>query len=1448
MKKLVRPLISLGIVLFGSVASLVLAQVISSKNYKYNNVPVYYYANYQFADDWSAILDWFTKANAKYSVGINIPASDFAELYKHFKNTFPHLTKDYSVVYEKCLLLSEKMSRGYTDEELEAFMWNSCYKSLLQAINKINSSYTVNPSGTANPGWWMAPLTVTFDARGSSDPSQETIPEKNFYRYYRDEKWVDTPIGEKQVLNYTFNEAGKFIVHLVVRSSNVNAWILDWDQNLTINVTPKAADIVVYANTRRMVSTSPLKIWISEWEKWVVFDWSLTVPRWWRKILRHRWTITNSSASFSYDSKYIDGAPSHINVPLKWNWTFKVTLETQDNENNKVSETFDLFMSDPVTIIRQTPENWTTSTTFNFDGSASYSITSRLNTYVWELFDWNWDLDNWNKIMMSQGKEMKVNENKRLKPWNYLVRLTVTDMAWNQNVETKNLNVESTTPLPQFTVTPTSKRTNPSEFTLDASSTLDVDVDNGVDSLEYEWSFYPSNNDVEILSTENNNQRVVVRFNERWKHTVTLTATDEYWKSASTSKDIEVNSTLRPELTLIPWPITWGKTITGVSTVNRESSEIYSYERDFWDGTSTIESESATQTQHIYGQRWIYSVRLTVTDKYGDSNTVMDKAFIWEVDHPIAAYKIINGEWFEIQSSGSCVVKDKLWVSHAESGYVVDRNSKVTINPSISVNTKWTSNWLQYAFLKKSIMWDEQTTISNQFTTSFNETWCHYIDFTVNDSNVWKQDQARIRFNVRNAMPTIKNVTISTPQSSENYNTIWFSDTNNSDNSPFDCSWTSNVTLKVTAVDPYDSDWNISRLRFYYYNTDDPSRILEYKDTWAEVPYVYFIIPKIAWEYKFGVMVYDNDGWMVDSDDYLASNPSLYIPSLCENSDVPVVTLKVNRNNIQIWDEVTYTITSKVLTENDDFKTDRTFYYDFNWDGEWDLFTKKDTATYTFTEAYEDGITPRAGVEYRWKLWQTVGATIFVKNGIKPIFLYNSIWNKVIFRDLSVWIMQKREICFEKSECEAWNTTFKKTSISAVSPELLTGWTSTSITDKDYFVWEYDDYWTHNVSIYFKNKYWIEVEKNYEVKTSSNTTNWRIAPWINMITIPETTLTNSAPEIFLQKDMDNTVIMYINNESWEDCFVDVDIATDKDFNGKSEDDRNIECNKVVKVRYEPDYDSTIWRVYFKQNGELKYKDFYVTFEWVLVWLDDEKTEIYRDITKLLNWIESTLSVENKNLTILLDKLRKNLNNKPEVSSLVNTINEEINKWWIKMDSKQKDLLDSILARLSNEDTVVSVWLNEYEKNKKEILALRKSSKNEKLFKEFEEKYDDYDQQDKADALEKIWENVIKEGKNNGWSESDFNKFFCDIFDYYAVSQYSTLYNDKCWSTTSSITDNSDKPVTSSTQKSEKSGFPLRLKIILIVLVWWLLVMWWIIVFFSIKAKLNSSSENDEDEW
>jgi hypothetical protein len=59
-------------------------------------------------------------------------------------------------------------------------------------------------------------------------------------------------------------------------------------------------------------------------------------------------------------------------------------------------------------------------------------------------------------------------------------------------------------------------------------------------------------------------------------------------------------------------------------------------------------------------------------------------------------------------------------------------------------------------------------------------------------------------------------------------------------------------------------------------------------------------------------------------------------------------------------------------------------------------------------------------------------------------------------------------------------------------------------------------------------------------------------------------------------------------------------------------------------------------------------------------LDEEKKEIYDNITQLFNGIED-ISLENTNLKRSLDRLRKNLTNRSEVTSLVMTINDQINE-------------------------------------------------------------------------------------------------------------------------------------------------------------------------------------------
>ena len=1396
-----------------------------------NDVPDYYYADYRFADSWENIWDTFKEIQSRYDLGKEVDQSLFIKLNNYFNNSFPYLTKDFDTVYQKCSILASELSQRYSYSDLKALLWTSCYKSLSDTAGKITSLYTVQANATANPAAWTAPLTVTFDARWSIDPSSETIPKDNFFRYYRDENGVDTPMWKWNVINYEFKEAWNFIVHLVVRSSNVDKWILDGSRDITVNVSPKAANIVVYANTRRMQQNSPLKIWTTEGQKWIVFDGSATMPKWWRKIESHRWIITNSAIWFS-KSESGNGSPSYINVPLNGNWEYKVTLSTTDNEKNTVSETFSLIISDPVTVIKQSPAKWTTSSLYTFDGGASYSITNKLDTYVREIFN-----EEWNKIKTEQGKTMS---HRFTIPWNYLIRLTVTDLLWQRNIDIKEILVESTTPTPQFTTTPTKRWTKPSEFTLDASNSSDVDILNWADSLEYEWSF--STNKYKIVSTENNNEKIVVQFDEKWKHTVMLTVTDQYWKSATISKTIEVLSVLRPEIEPNPWAISWGRSLNFNSKINEP---VDSYSWDFWD-KKTLSNKDALSVDHIYAQKWVYEVKLSV-DSYDldDSNTVTERVFIWEVDYPIAAYKVRDSQWFLLQASESCKIE---WAEWYEPAYEIDRYAKVTIDPSISVNTQWKSIWLESAYERE--WWTKSDKKLFSFTNAFKEVWCKYIDLAIYDSNSWKQDKTRIWFNVKNASPVVKNVTLSFPQYSENSNavwSIWFWSSNTK--STFDCSWTNNLTVRVSAVNASDPDGTISRLRFYYYNVDDPDRILEYKDSFVTSPYAYFVIPRVTWEYKFWVMVYDNDWWMTDSDEYLWSSPSVYFPAVCDWSDIPTVTLKLSSTSVEVWDTVTYSIVSKIDSGNEDFETSRTFYYDFTWDGVRDLVTKKSSATYTFTEAYEEWIQPRAAVEYRNRLWKWDGAKIIVKNWIKPILLFNAHKNVVIFRDLSVWVFQQRELCFEKQECDLWNKRFRKTNIVTSNIESITWWTDTSITQNDSFLWKYSDFWKHDVSLYLKSKFWITEDVVYEVNTSNSAKNGRIASWINMISIPETTFNNSIPEIFLSKAMKNTLLLYIANETEDDqCFVDTDISKDSDWDGKTDNDRDLGCNMMWKIYYEPNYESVIWRIYFINNGQLVFQNFSISFEWYVLEYSEDDLAIYNDITLLVNWIDDTLW-ENASLKSSLDVLRKNLWNRNLVSSTVMTIKSQISEWWINLDSKQRDLLNDVLNRLSNEDTIVAVWMNPYEKNKQEILAILSSSYRdeiEQMFNVFEQNADSYDPETKSQELKNIFTMIQK----RGWETSSLDRddilavvqpSFCAIFDYYEIATYS----QSCISWQESEILKNYESVDSTSQVSNKKWFPVRLKIILFVLWGWVLIMWWIILFFALKARKNNIEDEDE---
>jgi len=97
-----------------------------------------------------------------------------------------------------------------------------------------------------------------------------------------------------------------------------------------------------------------------------------------------------------------------------------------------------------------------------------------------------------------------------------------------------------------------------------------------------------------------------------------------------------------------------------------------------------------------------------------------------------------------------------------------------------------------------------------------------------------------------------------------------------------------------------------------------------------------------------------------------------------------------------------------------------------------------------------------------------------------------------------------------------------------------------------------------------------------------------------------------------------------------------------------------------------------------------------------------------------------------------------------------------------------------------EEWVVAPILSMYEKNKQEILSLLPTDQwytiksiIEEMFKNYEDNYYSYLKPERAKSLNKIWNTIIEYGMENKWilNEEDFTPYFCGIFDYYDILDY-----------------------------------------------------------------------------
>ena len=1254
------------------------SRVLAASSSNNSIVPTEYFANYKIQKQRNRLLEIFVEIDADSRTGKIWPSSLYAELYTIMNKIFPYFPQEYTfqVVYKQCQQATKAMASSSNKENFNSFNEN-CKVPLTAITNTIQNKYSIKASASLSPSSGPAPLTVTFDARASRDPSNETIPSRNYFWYYRDIDGTDKPIGYGPVVSYKFNESWTYIVHLTVRSSNTG--IFDGEATVSVNVSPKSANVIVYTNGKKMTKQKPLKVGVQEAKKGLVFDGSATLPMGWREIMSHQWSIT-SRDGFKY-TKSGDGKPGYLNLALPSQWEFLVSLSVADNERNVVTENFSLAVSDPVANIQQTPDKWTTSTTYSFSAAASYSLTSRIKLYTWELFD-----SEGNKLDTLQGKEIK---KQFKKPGNYTVKLTVEDEIWQKNIDTVNVYVESTAPIPQFTITPTNAWLYPSEFTFNAEATSDIDATNGFDNLTYEWKF-SSPDVIKYVSEQNDKKRITVLFNEAGTHKVTLVVTDKYGQISEISKDVSVQSVLRPELKATPKAAVWESYVTFVASSNKR---ILNYQRDFGDG-STVRQNSEAIQKHKYSKVWTYKVTLKVTDEDGATNTVYETVYVGEKDSPIISYAIKDEYGTVLGENDKC----EIWSWQTVTAYRVDRQKRFLIDTSTSVNAQGVNNNLRYYFQVKN---DE--IIQNQnFSYKFPALWCQYIDYTLEDTALGKNVKQRIWFRVVNALPTLSNVTLLLPQYWNEIG-IGFQQTANKAQDIFNTNKIDPVIVKVSADNAQDSDGAISYFKRYYYPKDNPNKILETRVSPGNIPYTYFSIPRQPWEFVFGVKMFDNDDGVKTSEDILGNGPLIMFPNDGTQPDIPLVTLKASTIATEVGQEVTFDVISKVLSDRPDFAKSRVIHIDFDGDGTDDLVTKDDRIKYTYTvpSPEKQPYQPVAKVYYRDYMGMGESAPITVRNAIKPALIYAAMGNTVLFKDVSLWDILEREICRDVKQCEKGNQAYLD--ISKKNKDANSSLKKT-------FKMTYPKPGNYTVRIKAKDSNANEATSTLEVKVGSQSSLTTLTTGLQMLTLPEIGQKSDwTPEIFLGKQLNNEVMLYVKTASSSDkCRIDTDITIDTNLDRKPDNDPEFACNRIINKIYQPVSESIMGRIYYQPAGSKKIfkKNFTVTFaDYENKLLDDDLKAQYTKLNQLISGIDDAKSIANADLKVLLISLRNDLWDVQKTRGNVVLVEDYLAKKTTKLSKKQDELLNSVLIALSDHATIGAKWGSAYEVSKAAVLQI-----------------------------------------------------------------------------------------------------------------------------------------------
>jgi len=176
------------------------------------------------------------------------------------------------------------------------------------------------------------------------------------------------------------------------------------------------------------------------------------------------------------------------------------------------------------------------------------------------------------------------------------------------------------------------------------------------------------------------------------------------------------------------------------------------------------------------------------------------------------------------------------------------------------------------------------------------------------------------------------------------------------------------------------------------------------------------------------------------------------------------------------------------------------------------------------------------------------GENIMVKNGLKPRLLFDSADTLTLVRDISIGDIENQTICMDATACE--NPNYVRTQRDA-------GFIFTYPQAGKYVV---------NMDVIDKNANSAAQRRPLDIQENTNL--------LNILSIPEVSTINETSEIFVGKNLENSVLFYIKyNNPTGVCYVDTNIQIDSDKDGNFEQDKDFLCNEIHLEPYGSNYEN-----------------------------------------------------------------------------------------------------------------------------------------------------------------------------------------------------------------------------------------------------------------------------------